>query len=485
VKILRVLSRGRDATVRGAWQRLGPDKHGLSGTILQPTSTPSLHATPVPRRGFSCAAGDPTGHRPISHTKRVFGPSCLPAIRPARLPPRRPPDEAPRRLRGRERCRPARARSRDAVDRRRARGDGSRRVDEPNEPLRDRRDDLPGNLHSAHGWRDVLEPVVARYRGQALRRLLRGDAACVLPDVYEYLEAEAFQSATASVPIKCSRRRSPTSGSDPSGAHRITGGASTRASVITPRAGTGRAAWWRRSSGTPASSTRASGSSRPTSVARPRRRWSPSTPGAGRRSSGSRQAKHAVKWTRRSCTAFRADAVRLQLPCAGLQPRHLPAHPGITDGGGGVVPDPPPGEGGEDRRAGRRARALPRVPDGRGGGAARAIPAPPPSDRRAPPTCRGAMLTRTGLLPRRLQGRRAAAAGPTTAIRRQEPPWRAAFRSLRHHSGCKEPEITCQIIVRRAMDRPEGAFAPSIWAMSARLSSRPRRGSYGVQQRCE
>ena len=45
----------------------------------------------------------------------------------------------------------------------------------------------PGNVHSAHGWREVLDPVVARYRGQALRRLLRGDAAFALPDVYEYL----------------------------------------------------------------------------------------------------------------------------------------------------------------------------------------------------------------------------------------------------------------------------------------------------------
>jgi hypothetical protein len=51
----------------------------------------------------------------------------------------------------------------------------------------------PGNVHSAHGWRDVLDPVVARYRGQALRRLLRGDAAFALPDVSEYLEAEGFQ----------------------------------------------------------------------------------------------------------------------------------------------------------------------------------------------------------------------------------------------------------------------------------------------------
>jgi Transposase DDE domain group 1 len=50
-----------------------------------------------------------------------------------------------------------------------------------------------GNVHSAHGWREVLDPVIARYCGQAVRRLLRGDAAFALPDVYEYLEAEGFQ----------------------------------------------------------------------------------------------------------------------------------------------------------------------------------------------------------------------------------------------------------------------------------------------------
>jgi len=45
------------------------------------------------------------------------------------------------------------------------------------------------------GWRDVLDPVVARYRGRPLRRLLRADAAFALPEVYEYLEAEGFQYA--------------------------------------------------------------------------------------------------------------------------------------------------------------------------------------------------------------------------------------------------------------------------------------------------
>ena len=35
----------------------------------------------------------------------------------------------------------------------------------------------PGNVHSADGWEDVLEPVVARYRGKVSRIYFRADAA--------------------------------------------------------------------------------------------------------------------------------------------------------------------------------------------------------------------------------------------------------------------------------------------------------------------
>ena len=50
----------------------------------------------------------------------------------------------------------------------------------------------PGNVHSADGWREVLEPVVKRYRERNLRRYFRGDAAFAAPDIYEFLEAEGF-----------------------------------------------------------------------------------------------------------------------------------------------------------------------------------------------------------------------------------------------------------------------------------------------------
>src|SRR5919205_1578522 len=48
----------------------------------------------------------------------------------------------------------------------------------------------PGNVHSADGWRALLEPMIARYRGIVKHLYFRGDAAFANPEVYEFLEAE-------------------------------------------------------------------------------------------------------------------------------------------------------------------------------------------------------------------------------------------------------------------------------------------------------
>jgi hypothetical protein len=50
----------------------------------------------------------------------------------------------------------------------------------------------PGNVHSADGWRAVLEPVVIRYQGIVKRLYFRGDAAFANPEIYEFLEAEGI-----------------------------------------------------------------------------------------------------------------------------------------------------------------------------------------------------------------------------------------------------------------------------------------------------
>ncbi len=47
----------------------------------------------------------------------------------------------------------------------------------------------PGNVHSAERWREVLKPVVKRYREKGVRPLFRADAAFAKPEVYEYLES--------------------------------------------------------------------------------------------------------------------------------------------------------------------------------------------------------------------------------------------------------------------------------------------------------
>src|SRR6478672_3100595 len=42
------------------------------------------------------------------------------------------------------------------------------------------------------GWREVLEPVVSRYRGRGKRLYFRDDAAFANPEVYEFCEAEGM-----------------------------------------------------------------------------------------------------------------------------------------------------------------------------------------------------------------------------------------------------------------------------------------------------
>ncbi len=46
----------------------------------------------------------------------------------------------------------------------------------------------PGNVHSSDGWKNLLEPIVNRYRKTGKRIYFRADAAFASPDVYDYLE---------------------------------------------------------------------------------------------------------------------------------------------------------------------------------------------------------------------------------------------------------------------------------------------------------
>ena len=47
----------------------------------------------------------------------------------------------------------------------------------------------PGNVHSADGWEEFIEPIVERYLSMSVRLLFRADAAFAKPELYEYIEA--------------------------------------------------------------------------------------------------------------------------------------------------------------------------------------------------------------------------------------------------------------------------------------------------------
>ncbi len=50
----------------------------------------------------------------------------------------------------------------------------------------------PGNVHSADGWKEFIEPMVERYLRMAVRLLFRADAAFAKPEIYEYMESKSI-----------------------------------------------------------------------------------------------------------------------------------------------------------------------------------------------------------------------------------------------------------------------------------------------------
>jgi hypothetical protein len=170
---------------------------------------------------------------------------------------------------------------------------------------------LPGNVHSADGWREVLEPVVSLYRGRVKRLYFRGDAAFANPESTSCSKPKAWVMRSGCRPTGCCRRRSATCSSVRWVDRRRTCVVSIPASATGPDHGISRAEWWPKLSCTRASFIRGSASSSPTWCGRPSAS-SPSTTTAARQSSGSKRAR-AIKWTRLSCRTFAANSVCLQL----------------------------------------------------------------------------------------------------------------------------------------------------------------------------
>ena len=127
----------------------------------------------------------------------------------------------------------------------------------------------PGNVHSADGWRNVLEPVVMRYKERKVRLYFRGDAAFASPEIYEYLEAEGLLYVIRLKANAILQRNIAHLLTRPVGRPPTMCGAITPASAIGPKAGIRPAASSPRWSGAPASCFPGSGSSSPTCRDRP------------------------------------------------------------------------------------------------------------------------------------------------------------------------------------------------------------------------
>jgi len=170
----------------------------------------------------------------------------------------------------------------------------------------------PGNVHSAHGWRDVLEPVVTRYRDRKLRRYFRGDAAFAAPGLYEFLEAEGYKyairlKANAVLQESIAHLLTRPVGRPPNHVRRFHASFSYQAGS------------WDRKRRVVAKVEWHPGELYPrvgfivTNLSRPAERVVAFYNRRGTAEQWIKEGKHAIKWTRLSCRRFCHNAVRLQL----------------------------------------------------------------------------------------------------------------------------------------------------------------------------
>jgi hypothetical protein len=170
----------------------------------------------------------------------------------------------------------------------------------------------PGHVHSAEGWRAVLEPVIARYRGCRLALYFRGDAAFAKPELYELLEAEdiGYAIRLPANPVlqeRISHLLTRPVGRPPKKPQIFFASFSYQAqSWSKPRRVVAKVEWHQ-------------GELYPrvgfivTNLSRPAERVVKFYNGRGTAEQWIKEGKLALRWTRLSCRAFRDNAVRLQL----------------------------------------------------------------------------------------------------------------------------------------------------------------------------
>src|SRR3954454_9316009 len=170
----------------------------------------------------------------------------------------------------------------------------------------------PGNVHSAEGWREGLEPVIARYRATMKRRYFRADAGFASPEVYDLLEAEDYGyvirlPANAVLQRRIAHLLKRPVGRPP---HEV------RRSYASFRY---QAQSWSHSRRVVAKVEWHPGELYPrvgflvTNLCRPPERVVAFYNGRGTAEQWIKEGKNAIRWTRLSCRSMTANAVRLQL----------------------------------------------------------------------------------------------------------------------------------------------------------------------------
>jgi hypothetical protein len=250
-----------------------------------------------------------------------------------------------------------------------------------------------GNVHSAAAWRDVLEPVVVRYRGTVKRRYFRGDAAFANPEIYEFLEAEGYGYAIRlpTNPVLQGKvgylLRCPV-GRPPLEVRRYYASFTYQAqSWKTPRRVVAKVEWH-------------PGELYPrvgfivTNLARPAERVVAFYNHRGtceqyikvhQRGQGCDQVDPAI------VPLLRRQRGSPSAPRPGVQPWQLHADAGDAEDGGAVVADQPAREADQDRRKGRQPWALRYVSDGRGRDLRADVQGNPVAHRAAAGTARASM----------------------------------------------------------------------------------------------
>lgn len=169
-----------------------------------------------------------------------------------------------------------------------------------------------GNVHSADGWRDVLEPVVKRYKERKTRIYFRGDAAFAAPDIYEFLEANGISYAIRLKTNKVLQKRiahllrRPV-GRPPNHVRRFYASFSYQAGSWGKKRRVVAKVEWHPGELVPRIGYIV------TNLSRPAERVVAFYNHRGTAEQYIKEGKNAIKWTRLSCRKFRNNEVRLQL----------------------------------------------------------------------------------------------------------------------------------------------------------------------------